>query len=243
MKKNKSLSKHHAHNFPRFDFDQYKDRYQSEVQKSISFIGQSHDFFTRMKALHLSGIIRRHFGGKTGLKVLDVGCGVGVTEQYLKEDYQKLYGVDIGKGMIQKARNLNPEVAYKVTNGKKLPFRSGTMDVAFAICVLHHIPPANLGGFIDEMKRVTRKGGLVVVFEHNPLNPLTLHAVNHCDLDAGAILIRMGKTLELFLKHRIGLVDKNYIFFTPFKGGVFQALDRLLGWLPMGAQYYVVGKK
>jgi hypothetical protein len=93
------------------------------------------------------------------------------------------------------------------------------------------------------MKRVTKKDGLIIIFEHNPFNPLTNYAVNHCALDDDAILLRMGKTKRLTAKNAIRLVEKKFILFTPFKGTFFNFLDRVLGWLPLGAQYYVAGKK
>ena len=41
-----------------------------------------------------------------------------------------------------------------------------------------------------ELKRVLRAGGACVIFEHNPLNPLTVQAVNTCPFDENAVLIK-----------------------------------------------------
>src|SRR5581483_6479749 len=233
---------HKTHYLPRVDFDHYKDRYQSEIQKSISFMRQDHEFFTRVKVRFLLRLAEKYLFSSKKIKVLDVGCGVGITDKYLKGHFRKLNGVDIGKGIIQRARKLNPAVTYKVYDGKKLPFADASMDLTFAICVMHHIPPENLDLFVRELKRVTRKGGLVAIFEHNPFNPLTLRAVNHCEMDEDAILLRRGKTQDFLIRHDLNLLESRYILFTPFEGAFFRGLDRLLGWLPFGAQYYVVGK-
>jgi len=239
----KNIDPHSQKYLPRINFEHYKDRYQTEIQKSISFIKQSHDFFTLVKVRYLLKTIERHLGATAGLKVLDLGCGVGITDQHLKGKFAKLHGVDIGKGIVQKAAKLNPEVSYKFYDGKKLPFKDETMDVTFAICVLHHVPLENLKAFTAEMKRVTKKGGIIVIFEHNPLNPLTLRAVNQCDLDEDAILLSSGKTKRLLGEQGMDLVEGRYILFTPWGGFFFEWLDRFLGWLPLGAQYYVVGRK
>jgi SAM-dependent methyltransferase len=161
----------------------------------------------------------------------------------LKADFKKLHGVDIGKGIIRKAGQLNPEVKYRVYNGKKLPYPDGVMDVVFAICVLHHIPVENLKGFSSELKRVLKKGGMAVIFEHNPYNPLTLRAVNDCDLDENAILIPKHKTKDLLANSGLQVLEDRYILFTPFGGAFFKLVDRFLGWLPLGAQYYVAAQK
>ena len=57
-------------------------------------------------------------------------------------------------------------------DGDRLPFGDATFDVVIAICALHHVPTPHRPEFLAELHRVTRQDGLVVIFEHNPLNPL-----------------------------------------------------------------------
>ncbi len=228
--------------FAPINFDKYKDQYQKEVQDSISFIGQKLDFFIEKKAQLLRSLAQKHVGDPAKLKALDVGCGIGITDQYLTAHFHKVYGVDLAKGLVQKAAQLNPRALYKAYNGRVLPYPDHSMDLTFAICVLHHVPPENWNGFARELVRVTRKGGLVVIMEHNPLNPLTNRAVNHCELDNDAILLRMAKTSRLISRRNIPIVEKRFILFTPFEGRFFGWVDKSLGWLPLGAQYYVAGK-
>jgi len=225
------------------NFEKYNDGYKDLVQDSIAFIGQNLDFFTEFKAKILLSLAEKYLGNISSLKVLDVGCGVGITDHYLTDRFLKVYGVDIAKSCVKKAAQLNPKANYRSYGGKVLPFPDQSMDITFAICVLHHVPPKRIEKFIQEMKRVTKKDGLIIIFEHNPFNPLTNYAVNHCALDDDAILLRMGKIKRLTSKNAIRLVEKKFILFTPFKGTFFNFLDRVLGWLPLGAQYYVAGKK
>ncbi len=117
------------------------------------------------------------------------------------------------------------------------------MDVTFAICVMHHVLPEGLGQFVGEMARVTKKGGLIAIFEHNPWNPLTQIAVSNCDMDDDAILLRTRQVEKLMGQAPVKVVEKKYILFTPFRGGLFRSLDRCLSWLPLGAQYFVAAKK
>ena len=70
-------------------------------------------------------------------------------------------------------------------DGEKLPFPDETFDVVLAICVLHHVPVSQRYTFVSEMVRVARSGGVVAIFEHNPFNPLTRHAVNSCQSRSG----------------------------------------------------------
>jgi SAM-dependent methyltransferase len=228
---------------PRVEFERYKDTYRQEIQESISFIGQDLDFFTQVKVDYLLDLTRRYVGDPAGLKILDVGCGVGITDHYLIKHFRKLYGVDLSRGVVRKAASLNPKAAYRRYAGKTLPYASQSMDVTFAICVMHHVVPGGLNRFIEEMARVTKKGGLIAIFEHNPWNPLTQIAVSNCDMDDDAILLRTRQVEKLMGQAPVKVVEKKYILFTPFHGGFFRLFDRSLSWLPLGAQYYVAAKK
>lgn len=225
------------------DFESYKDTYRQKIQESIKFAGQDLDFFTEVKVRNLMGLTRRHLGKPEGLTILDVGCGVGITDFHLTGHYKKLHGIDLGKGIIRKAAALNPKASYLSYAGKKLPYRTGSMDVTFAICVMHHVPRDQIASFAHEMVRVTKKGGLIAVFEHNPWNPLTLRAVSTCDLDEDAILLRRTQVAHLLEGAGAAVVEKEYILFTPFRGAFFELLDRWLGFVPLGAQYFVAARK
>lgn len=226
----------------RADFERYKDIYQQEIQKSISFIGQDLDFFTKVKVDCLLDLTRRYVGNPSRLKILDVGCGVGITDHHLTGHFRKLNGIDLSPGVVRKAKVLNPKASYRHYAGRTLPYPSNSMDVTFAICVMHHVGPDRLARFSSELARVTRKGGLVVVFEHNPWNLLTQIAVSRCEMDDDAILLR-SREVEKLLRTNGKIAEKRYILFTPFSVRPFRFLAPLLGKFPLGAQYYVAAVK
>jgi SAM-dependent methyltransferase len=225
----------------RADFEAFKDKYGQEIQKSIDFIGQDFEFFIRRKAEILTRLVEQELGDPKKFKVLDVGCGIGLTDQHLTGHFKKVFGVDLSRGVVKKAAALNPKGSYKAYPGGKLPHPSNSMDVTFAICVLHHVEPVERDLFLSELARVTRKGGLVMIFEHNPLNPLTRVAVSRCDMDKDAHLVGLGATSGLLTSGRLQVFKKEYIFFSPWT--FLSGLDGLLGWLPLGAQYFVAARK
>src|ERR1035441_6900417 len=222
-----SPSQKHSHP-PRVELEPHKETYRQEIQDSISFVGQDLDFFTQVKVDYLLSLTRRFVGDPSRLKILDVGCGVGITDRHLVGRYRKLYGVDLSPGVVRKAKKWNPKASYRHYAGKTLPYDAGSMDVCFAICVMHHVVPGGLEKFVGEMARVTKKGGLIAVFEHNPWNPLTQVAVSRCDMDDDAILLRSGKVERLMGLAPLKVVEKKYILFTPFRGGFFRSLDGAL---------------
>jgi ubiquinone/menaquinone biosynthesis C-methylase UbiE len=224
-------------------FDDYVQTYKKEVQDSIDFIGQDADFFIELKAKVLIKIAEKNFDSLNNIKVLDIGCGVGLTDRHLTSEIKNLYGVDVSSGAVENANKRNPNVKYTDYEGERLPFEDNFFDLAFAINVMHHVEPAKWENFVSEMKRVIKPGGIMVVFEHNPLNPLTRRAVNHCEFDRDAVLLGSGKLKSLFDTADVKISESGYIIFFPFKSKFFRSVENVLGWLPFGAQHFIVGKK
>jgi hypothetical protein len=107
---------------------------------------------------------------------------------------------------------------------------------------MHHVPPADWASFMREMRRVIRPGGLVCVIEHNPWNPLTRLAVNRCEFDADAVLLRAGKTEALM--HDAGLLNIKTGFFLmlPWAHSFARRIEHAFSWMPLGAQYMTCGE-
>lgn len=147
----------------------------------------------------------------------------------------RLEGIDVSPGLVEEAARQNPAGRYRTYDGGRLPYEDGAFDLTFAICVLHHVDPPARAGFVREVLRVTRPGGLVAVFEHNPLNPLTRLVVRRCAFDEGVVLVRRRALERLLAGPAAGDVASRYLLFTPWKSA--WALERPLGRVPLGAQY------
>ena len=228
------------------EFDAFKDDYREQLERSVSLVGQSADFFSEVKAKLLLKIAARHFPDNSKLKVLDVGCGIGLTDDFIIGKFGFVSGVDVAPGVIAAARESHSElknsVEYQVYDGSRLPYPDGYFDIAFTICVLHHVNREQRTGFVSEMKRVTKKGGLNLIFEHNPYNPLTRYVVNRCPFDTDAILLQARESRQLFSLAGLETVELSYFLFFPWRGRLFQAVGHWLRFLPFGAQYVVVGR-
>ncbi|QPF93895.1 class I SAM-dependent methyltransferase [Bradyrhizobium commune] len=226
------------------EFDQYRDGYSQQIDNAIAFSGQPQDFFTRAKARYLLDVfstVRSQLkeGALRPLDVLDIGCGQGLIHPHLPPEKSgiRLTGIDVAGTVIEEARASNPDVHYDVYEGTRLPYQDRSFDIAYAIAVMHHVPPDDWKSFLVEAARVVRPGGLVIIIEHNPVNPLTQKIVRSCPFDQNAVLLHSGQLAKLF--RAAGLVDpkRQFIIFTPFDTPFFHRLDTSLGWLPLGAQY------
>ena len=130
---------------------------------------------------------------------------------------------------------------YSAFDGERLPYRDGQFSIVFTVCVMHHVPPLQWKGFVAEMFRVTKSGGLALVFEHNPYNPATQYIVKSCEIDKDAVLLRPGKLRAMFADAGFDKVHTKTIISVPPLGPLLTRLDSVLGYLPFGAQYYLSG--
>lgn len=223
------------------EFDAYRTSYKDTVNQSISFSGLDVDFFTKVKAVRLLDLLGEKVGNPRNLSILDVGCGIGTYHPLLGADIGKITGIDPSLECVMEGQSKNPNVDYRHYDGNHMPFPNHTFDASFAICVMHHVPPQQWPTFSREMVRVTRPGGLVVVFEHNPYNPLTRRAVNTCQFDADAVLLTKSQTARHFQSAGLKDIEGRYILTIPALSKFPRKIDDVFGRIPLGAQYFVCG--
>jgi ubiquinone/menaquinone biosynthesis C-methylase UbiE len=219
------------------DFDAYAESYEVELTRAISFAGKDPTVFTEAKARSLLAVAEGRLGDLAKATALDVGCGMGNIHRSLAPRFSKLHGIDVSAGLLDAARSKNADVAYELYDGLELPFESNAFDLAFAICVVHHVPPNRWERFIAEMARVVRPGGLAAVIEHNALNPLTRLVTIRCAFDKGIALVPRRRLEQLMHLAGMNGTASRYILFSPWRGAAVDWAERRLERLPLGAQY------
>jgi SAM-dependent methyltransferase len=221
--------------------DPYPD-YARDIETSIKFSGLDLHFFTRGKMFEIERVARDRFTDPSKISCLDIGCGIALGHRWLEGRFASLTGVDVSAEAIDKATIDNPHNRYCCYDGKTLPFDAGTFDIAFTICVLHHVPPSHWLHFLNDAQRVLRPDGVFLVIEHNPFNPLTQLTVFRCPFDRDAHLLRPARLRRLMRQSGFSGVKSYYIFAVPLSGRIGNAANRGLSSLPIGAQYVTVGK-
>ncbi|WP_157244900.1 class I SAM-dependent methyltransferase [Nonomuraea typhae] len=134
-----------------------------EFLAGLGYLGRRREAFTRLAAL--AGI-------RPGHAVLDVGCGTGYLTRIMAPvigPAGHVTGVDPSPPMIDHARRHAPgNCAYIVGEGQDLDLPDGTFDVVTSSLAVHHMPVAARGRAVQEMYRVLRPGGRLLIAEFRP---------------------------------------------------------------------------
>jgi SAM-dependent methyltransferase len=73
--------------------------------------------------------------------------------------------------MLSRARTRGLVGTYAAVT-TALPFAEGSFDLALTVATLHHLEtPERVAATVAEMGRVVKRGGYVVLWDHNPANP------------------------------------------------------------------------
>jgi SAM-dependent methyltransferase len=226
----------------RWAVDPYPD-YVAQVNRSIAFSGADQSFFTRGKAKRMLEILRRRGCEPAQMRLLDIGCGVGLIHQHIAGEFGELIGADVAADALKTARRNNPTVGYREQIGHELPVEAGVFDAVTTVCVMHHVPPDQRPRFVAEAWAALRPGGWFMVFEHNPWNPLTRVAVARCPFDFDAVLINPVRMTRILRESGFIDVEREFLFFTPFANAFTGWLENKLRALPAGAQYVAIGRR
>lgn len=119
-------------------------------------------------------------------RVLDVGCGTGVLARRLADLGFEVVGLDPSQGMLDVMRAASPRVEAVRGSGDALPFDDGEFDLTLSVAALHHIAEAGaVRRTLGEMARVTRAGGQMLIWDHNPRNPYWPYLMKRVPQDRG----------------------------------------------------------
>jgi SAM-dependent methyltransferase len=170
---------------------------------------------------------------------LDVGCGTGVLAARLAAEGYAMTGVDPSDGMLEVLHERAPQVRALQASGSELPFDADSFDLVLTVAVLHHIAdPEGVRRTLAEMVRVSRPGGRIVVWDHNPRNPYWGRLMARVPQDTGderlipedELLAGLrGAGAEIVSTRQLGLVPD----FTPPRAlGAAAALERAVERIP-----------
>ena len=108
----------------------------------------------------------------SGSRILDLGCGNGISSRLLNQADFDVVGTDISALFLEEAQEWeNPKLRYQVCDVLELPFENNSFDVICSNELIEHLPDVETA--LTEMIRVVRKGGKVVLSGPNLCSPIT----------------------------------------------------------------------
>ena len=109
--------------------------------------------------------VAANFAATRGLKVLEIGCGMGTDGAQFAKAGADYTGVDLTEAAIELARkrfalsHLNGE--FRVSDAENLDFDDESFDLVYSHGVLHHTP--DIAAAVSEIHRVLKPRGQAIV--------------------------------------------------------------------------------
>lgn len=221
------------------EFDLLAEEYTSNIQAAISITGESPNFFSEYKVADC--LEKLNSLGLPFNTILDFGSGIGNSIPFFRKYFPKsnLLCAEISKRSIEISKNRFPGSEIYCLIDDKLPIAPDSVDVIFSACVFHHIPIREHLFWLSELLRVLKPGGILFIYEHNPLNPLTLRAVKKSPIDINAKLISANELIDEVIVAGFSRPTMVYKLFFPRWFSKLRFLERYLGQIFLGAQYRV----
>ncbi len=107
---------------------------------------------------------------RSGMSVLELGCGIGYFTRELARSGADIVAVDVSPELLEIAQADCPaeNIRYEIQDACGLSYPNATFDSVVGSSVLHHLEIAEA---LPEIYRVLKVGGTVYFTEPNMLNP------------------------------------------------------------------------
>ena len=213
-------------------FDKFAESYGDTLDRSIAISGEDSTYFAEYKALYLRRVLSPSFSGR----ILDFGCGVGLLSRHLGKQLPAAHidGFDISQNSIAK---VDPALLSQGVFTSESDNLAQDYDLVVVANVMHHVQPEQRMSVVQDLSHRLRENGLLAIFEHNPINPVTRWVVSRCAFDDDAILLPPHETAKYLVAAGLRVQRHDYIVFMPAFLAWLRPFERLLRYVPLGAQY------
>ncbi len=109
------------------------------------------------------------------LRGFEAGCSTGYNLRLLVQwgaRPENLAGIDLDSQAVDYCKAHSPEIAVHAGSADSIPEPDGRFDLTIAFTLFSSVPDASVSaGIARELARVTRPGGLIVVYDMRRKNP------------------------------------------------------------------------
>jgi SAM-dependent methyltransferase len=107
-------------------------------------------------------VLEHTLAGRSGLRLLDAGCGTGGTTIELRR-FGDVVGIDLAWAALRPAATLGLAGRLARASIEQLPFANATFDAVTSFEVVYHLGVSNDAGAFAEMRRVLRPAGVLLL--------------------------------------------------------------------------------
>jgi len=166
--------------------------------------------FDELSAKPLDRLLLKQFGAENAAKgrMIDLGCGPGQTTRFLWEHgVAEIIGTDIASGMIERARQLNPDIPFQTADMLNLDFAAGSFASAIAFYAIVHFNTAQLKTAFSEISRVLVNGGQLLLSFHIGDEIIHRDELFGINVDIDFCFFRTAEVLALLKEAGFRLID------------------------------------
>jgi SAM-dependent methyltransferase len=117
----------------------------------------------------LLAAVDAHPEGRSGVRVLDLGCGSGEVLRSLREagvEAHRLRGLDVRPDAVAAARRIDPALDVQLTDPDHIAAPNSSVDVLVAFTLFSSVQdPAIARPLAEEVERVLAPGGVLVWYD------------------------------------------------------------------------------
>ena len=142
-------------------FDDWAEKYDLWFETPLGRLIKSYE----------SKLILRMLAPTPGDVILDAGCGTGIFTADILDTGARVVGLELSLEMLRRAMTRCPGRTFQSVIGdmQRLPFADASFHKAISITAIEFIQDARIA--IQELFRVTKPGGFIVVATLNSLSP------------------------------------------------------------------------
>jgi len=158
------------------------DKLSPMNKEKVRLFDERPEAYDRWFATPIGSLVRKYeaelilnlLGPKKDEIILDAGCGTGIFTRDILVSGSKVIGLDLSLPMLRRAAEKLKEYPFQTVLGDmlKLPFPASSFDKVVSVTALEFIGDGKAA--VDELFRVTKRGGCIVIATLNSRSPWAL---------------------------------------------------------------------